>query len=571
MAYDLIIKGGTVVDGSGLPGYRADVGIQDGMIAKIGNLKGEGAKETMDAEGHIVSPGFIDAHTHMDAQIFWDHLGSNVCYSGVTSIIFGNCGYTLAPCAKKDRRLVFSNLERAEEISASAMEEGIPWSWETIPELYGTIERLPKGMNYGTYVGHSAIRTYVMGQRAFTDKATPDEVAKMKHHVEDGLRAGAMGFTTARSESHRTAEGKPVASRVADWSEVVSLAEVMRDLGAGVFGISRGFGTHDPEGRKEEFRQIRSMALDTKVPVTFGSTWYRRETPDYWREQVALVDDITANGGKVMTQGSSTWSGSMRSFETVTPFDKFPVWSEFRKLPLAEQEKALRDPEFKKKLVESANNTKRSKDPSLPNVLLRDVDWNYIFPYERPLPPHRSIAQISKETGKDPVEVFIDLALAKNLKLFFHSPNHNESEDFILALINHPNTGLTFSDAGAHVATAINPVQSYLLGYWVRQRQAVTIEAAIRKITFDLAAFWRLQKRGLLREGYHADVTVFDLNTIAPQLPQLRADLPTGAQRLFYKVDGIKATVVNGQVFMRDNEHTGALAGQMLRGPLARN
>ena len=210
MAYDLLIQGGTVVDGSGLPGYRADVGIQDGMIAAIGSLKGQAAKETIDADGHVVSPGFVDGHTHMDAQIFWDPLGTCSCWNGVTSVVMGNCGFTIAPCAEKDKRLVFSNLERAEDISPAAMDAGIPWSWETVPEFMDTLDKLPKGINYATYVGHSAVRTYVMGERAFTDKAGPDDLKAMVDVVDGGLRAGAVGFSTARSHQHRTAEGRPV-------------------------------------------------------------------------------------------------------------------------------------------------------------------------------------------------------------------------------------------------------------------------------------------------------------------------------------------------------------------------
>ena len=571
MAYDVIVHGGTVVDGSGLPGYRADVGIKDGYIAAIGDLKGQAAKEKIDAEGHVVAPGFIDAHTHFDAQVFWDPLGSNVCWSGVTSIIMGNCSYTLAPCTEKNKRLVFSNLERAEEISAEAMEAGIPWSWETIPEHMNALERLPKGLNMGTHVGHSALRTYVMGQRAFTDQATPDEIATMRRHVIEGMRAGTLGFSAARSPSHRTAEGNPVASRVADWSEIEAMVQTLADLGTGIFQVSRGFGSNDPEERKAERDQIKDLTLKTKVPFTCGTTWYRRTKPDYWREQFAMVDDITAGGGKVMVQGSPVWSGSMRSFETVTPFDKFPVWNEFRLLPLAEQAKGLRDPEMRKKLIEVAKNTKQSDDPSLPNYFLHKIDWNWIFPYENPLPPHRSVASIAKERNQDPIETFIDLSLEQDLKAFFFAPAHNESEEFNLALVRHPNCGVTFSDAGAHVSTAINPVQSYYLGYWVREKQAVPLETAVRKMTFELASFWGLEGRGLLRQGYHADVTIFNPKTVAPKKPAMANDLPTGAKRLVYKADGFLATIVNGQIYMRNNEHTGALAGQLMRGALAHN
>jgi N-acyl-D-amino-acid deacylase len=571
MAYDLLIKNGTVVDGSGLPGFRADVGVKNGMIKEIGDLRGQAAKETIDAEGHVVSPGFIDGHTHMDAQVFWDQLGTNACWSGVTSVVMGNCGYTFAPCAPKDKNLVFSTFERAEEIPRGAMEKGIEWTWETIPEHMDVLDKLPKGLNYGLHVGHSPIRTYVMGERAFHEEASEDDMKKMKQQVEEGMRAGALGFSTARSGSHKTAEGKPVPSRVASWREIIDLTKVLTDLDTGVFQISRGFGSEDPEKRAKERGEIKQLAMETRRPVTFGSTWYRRTHPKYWREQFAMVDETTAAGGKMMIQGTSIWNGSMRSFQTVTTFDKFPVWSDFRKLPLADQARGLRDPGMRAKLLEAAKTSARPKDPGLPNYLLHAVDWDFVYPCENPMPPHRSVGEIARERRKDPVETFIDLSLEQDLKNFYFSPMFNEDESFILALMRHPSATLTFSDAGAHVASTINPVQTYALAYWVRERQAMTLESVIRKMTFDIASFWGLDRRGLLREGYHADITIFDLDTVQPQKPSLVNDLPTGAPRLQYKSDGILATIVNGQVFMRNNLHTGAYAGQVMKGALAHN
>jgi N-acyl-D-aspartate/D-glutamate deacylase len=569
MAYDLIVKGGTVVDGSGLPGYQADVGIAGGLIAAVGDLAGERAKETIDAEGHIVSPGFVDGHAHYDAQIFWDDIGSNICWHGVTSAVMGNCGFTLAPCAKKDRRLVFTNLEMAEEISPAAMEAGIPWTWETFPEFLDTVEALPKGINYATYVGHSALRTYVMGQRAFEEKADADDLAELSRQVEIAMHSGAIGFSTTSSRNHRTAEGKPVASRIADWSEVETLVKAMRGTGAGIFETSRNGITADPEIQTLDIERIKSLAIDMKVPCTFGGAWSNRANPNSWRRQFAMVDEVTAGGGKILVQATAAWNGALRSFETFMPYDKMPVWSEFRKLPLAEQEKGLRDPVMRAKLVEVAHSYKRETNPTYNNILLRDIDWNWFFPMYKTLPPYRSIAEIATERGQDPIEVVIDLALEKHLKLFFIAPTNCEDQDYVLAMLRHPNTAVTFGDSGAHVATIINPVQADLLGNWVRQRGAITLEAAVRKITFDIASFWGLQRRGLLREGWHADVAIFDPKTIAPDMPVLVRDQPMGAERIQQKAVGIKATIVNGQVFMHGNEHTGALAGQLLRGPLA--
>jgi N-acyl-D-aspartate/D-glutamate deacylase len=571
MAYDLIVRGGTVVDGSGMKGYRADVGVADGRIAAIGDLAGEAAKETLDAEGHVVAPGFIDAHTHMDAQIFWDPIGENSCWHGVTSTVMGNCGFSLAPCAEKDKRLVMHNLERAEDISPEAMDAGIPWSWETYPEYLDAIDKLPKGINYAGYLGHSALRTHVMGPRAAEEAATEDDLAAMTRELAEGLRAGAMGFSTSCASSHRTPDGKPVASRLAAWSEVEALVGVMGDLGAGVFEIARENNEHNAEEAAAEKEQIKRLAIETGVPITFGNPWFKRRRPGTWRAHIEMIDDIAAAGGRVLVQGSAWWHGSMRSFETLTPFDKAPVWEDFRKLPLEEQKKGLRNPEMRARLVEAANTFEHKPNPAFPNALNRPVQWEWFFPLLGTLPPFVSVAEIAKRENKDPVDVMIDMSLERDFKLFFVDPSNNEDPDFVLWMIRHPNCTVTFTDAGAHVTTTLNPVHSFLLGHWVRNAREIPLESAIRKITFDIAAFWGIKGRGLLREGWHADICVFDPETIAPQVPKLVHDLPTGAGRLLQKADGIRATVVNGEVLIRDGEHTGALPGRLLRGPLAHN
>ena len=455
MAYDLIIRGGTVVDGSGLPGYRADVGIHGDRIAAIGSLKGESARQTIDAEGQVVSPGFIDGHTHMDAQIFWDTLGTSSCWHGVTSVVMGNCGFSLAPCGEKDKHLVVRNLERSEDIPAAAMAAGIRWSWEGFGELLNTIEKLPKGINYAGYMGHSALRSYVMGERAFTDKATSQDMAAMKREFRAGLEAGAMGLSTSRFRGHKTPEGLPVTSRMADWSEVEELVGVMRDARAGVFEIAREAEDHDPEALRAEQKRLKALAVDTGVPVTFGSSFWHLKTPNVWRSQFAMVDEANAAGGNMLIQATASWNCSLRSFETLMLFDRAAIWTDFRKLPLEEQEAGLRDPEMRRKLLEAARNHKTSDDPTVPNALQRDIDWNWIFPYDRPLPPYRSLAELARERGADEIETLIDLALEKHLKLFLLNPNSNQDQDFVLAMIRHPRSVVTFSDSGAHVSSMV--------------------------------------------------------------------------------------------------------------------
>jgi N-acyl-D-amino-acid deacylase len=568
MQYDLIIKNGTVIDGSGLPRYRADVGIRRGKIATIGKLR-EGAKEILDAEGHIVAPGFIDAHTHMDAQVFWDPLGTCSCWHGITSVVMGNCGFSLAPCAEKDKLLVMRNLERAEDIAPEAMEAGIKWSWTTYPEYLDAVDSLPKGINYAAYMGHSALRTYVMGERAFTEAGTPDDVAAMKREVRNAIRAGAIGFTTSRTRNHQTPDGQPVASRLATWDEVRQLVGVMGEMNAGIFEIAGEDTGLSPERIQDYLDRLKALAVDTGVPVTFGM-FSNRKAPDYWRPFFALADETAAAGGRMFLQVHSRSLNVVLSFETVTPFDKLPVWRDIRKLPLAEQEAKLRDPEIRRQLIEAVNQTPRSQDRKV-GPEPRSANFKWLFVMDKANPPHRSIAEIAAEQNKDPVEVFIDAALEKHLKQFFLQPLANENQDHALEMIKHPRSVVTFSDSGAHVSQIMDSsLQTHLLSHWVREKQAVTLEEAVRMLSFVPASHWGLAGRGLLREGWAADVVVFDPDTVAATLPELTYDLPAGARRLKQKATGFMASVVNGAVVLRNNEHTGALPGKLLRGPLAR-
>jgi len=567
MEYDLIIRGGEIVDGSGLPRYRADLAISGGRIAAIGKV-GTNAREVIDAEGHVVTPGFIDGHTHMDAQVFWDPLGTCSCWHGVTSVVMGNCGFSLAPCAEKDKLLVMRNLERAEDISPRAMEAGIKWSWDNFPQYLDAVDRLPKGINYTAYVGHSALRTYVMGERAFTDEASSEDLAAMKAELRNSIRAGAAGFSTSRTRNHQTPDGGPVASRLAKWDEVRQLVGVMGDLGAGVFEIAQEDVDRDPAMLRDFNARLKALALETGVPTTFGGISTRR-APQMWRALYELADETVAGGGKMLVQGTSRWISTLLSFESTMPFDKAPVWRDIRKLPLAEQEAALRNPDSRRALVAAAREYMSERHQAV-GAEARPPEFDWFFVLDKPLPPYRSIAQIAQESGKDPLDVIIDLALEKHLKQFFIQPIVNEDQDLVLAMMRHPRSVVTFSDSGAHVSQIMDSsIQTHLLGYWVRDRQALTIEQAVRKITFELASFWRLNGRGLLREGYAADVAIFDPNTISPRMPTVEYDLPAGARRLKQKSTGIMATIVNGQVLMRDNEHTGALPGRLLRGPLA--
>jgi N-acyl-D-amino-acid deacylase len=569
MSYDLVIKNGTVVDGTGLPRYRADVGVRHGRIVTIGRIR-ERAREVLDAEGQVVAPGFIDGHTHMDAQIFWDPLGTSSCWHGITSVVMGNCGFTLAPCAKENKHLVVRNLQRAEDIPPAAMEAGIQWRWTTYPEFLDCLDTLPKGINYAGYVGHSAVRTYVMGERAFEHKAaTEDDLKAMEREVRDAIRAGAVGFTTSRSPAHETPDGRYVASRMAPWDEVRRLVGVMGELNAGLFEIA-GEGVdrapNDP-GLRDYHVRLRDLAVESGRPVTFG-VFSRRDAPDVWRKYLALLDETAAAGGRMFAQVHSRSLSALLSFKTQTPFDHLPVWKDVRTLPSAEQRRQLRDPEMRRRLI-AASGESDGRRPLGTEAKLADYDRLLVF--DTVEGPHRTIAEVARERGQHPAETMIDLALAKDLDFFFLQPVANEDQDYALELMRHPRAVVTFSDSGAHVSQLMDSsLQTHLLSHWVRRKQAFTLEQAVRMLTLVPATLWGFADRGLVREGMAADFVVFDPATIAAEMPEVVDDLPAGARRLVQRTRGIAATIVNGEVLLRDGKHTGALPGRLLRGTAAR-
>ena len=572
MGLDLLIRNGTVVDGSGAARYRADVGITDGRIAEIGRIRSVAAR-TIDAEGLIVAPGFIDGHTHMDAQVAWDRIGSCSCWHGVTSVIMGNCGFALAPCPPEDREWYARCLTAVEDIPTEAMLAGIDWTWETFPQYLAIVDRLPKAINYGAYIGHSALRMYVMGERALTDTATEDDLARMAAAVQEAIRAGAMGFSSSRSPTHVTPDDTPVASRIADWSEVDRLVGAMAELNAGIYQI--GPDTSGGEAQRRFLARLKQVAVETGRPVMFGTISSRQgDRPNPWTYQLEYLDDCAAAGARMWGQTTTRSINAIFSLKSYLPFDVLPVWRELRRLPLAEQKRRLADPATRRQLVADEATMKprdnvfqgggaATTDPRKPDYTnlfaMKSVDW-----------ADPTVAQLSAERGAHPVEVMIDLVLENDDQMFVQ-PLVNEQPDHVLGMLRHPRTLATFSDSGAHVCQEMgSSLQTHLLSYWVRQKQAFTLEEAVRKLTFDNASAWELNDRGLLRTGYRADVVLFDEARVKPAMPTVETDLPGGARRLVQKAEGIAATIVNGQVTLENGAATGNVPGQLLRGPGAR-
>ena len=562
MSYDLIVRNGMIVDGSGSARYRGDVAVKDGKIARIGVLNGAAASETIDAEGHVVTPGFVDGHTHMDAQIFWDQLGSCSCYHGVTTAVMGNCGFTLAPCRESEADLVFRNLERAEDINRDAMLQGIEWQWETYPEYMAAVDKLPKALNYAGYVGHSALRTYVMGERAFEEEATEDDMTKMKAAVQEAIQAGAIGFSTSRSPSHMTSDDRNVASRVASDEEVNDIVRAMGEAGGGLFQLAMERG--EMQKMMGVYRSLAALSRESGCPVTFGSL-SRKKYPGQWKALYEIIEEENLAGARIFTQVHSREINSILSFETRTPFDNWDVWRDFRELPLDEQLARLKgDADLRRRLIEVAD--RPYEGPEVVGAEARPPEWDMFYVMDRIRLPHRSMQDIASERGVSPAEAMLDLAIENDLKLFFRQPLANENQDDALALMKHPHSNVTFSDSGAHVSQIMDSsLQTHLLSHWVREREAFTLEEAVRMITFDTATNWGFHDRGLLREGMTADITVFNPDTVEPRMPEVVNDLPSGAKRLKQYADGMLATVVAGQVVLKENQHTGALPGKLLR------
>ena len=563
MAYDLVIKNGTVIDGSGSARFRADVAVKDGKIAHVGRVV-DRADRTIDADGHVVTPGFVDGHTHMDAQIFWDQLGSCSCYHGVTSVVMGNCGFTIAPCREADADMVFKNLERAEDISRDAMLSGVKWSWETFPEFLDTIDALPKGINYAGYIGHSALRNYVMGERGFTESASEDEIATMSALVQEAVRAGAIGFSTSRTPNHLTADDLPVASRAASWDEVRAIVNAMGATGRGIFEIAQEQVGRDPERVREYHLRLRDLAIESGVPQTWGMFSTRR-APDYWRPYMDLLEETAEAGGRMFAQVHSRPLNTLLSFKTQLPFDKWDVWRDIRALPLEQQKAKLRDPDIRSKLVEIAG----GKPPAgkIVGVEARPPDYDHLYILDGMSGDDRLLKDVAAERGMDPVDLMIELSLQTDFNQFFRQPAANEDQSHVLEMIQNPRSVVTFSDSGAHVSQIMDSsLQTHLLGHWVREQEALTLEDAVRQLTFNTASQWGMHDRGLIRVGLNADLVVFDPDTVAPDMPEVVNDLPAGGKRLKQVAKGIKHTIVNGEVFLTHNESSGVNSGRLFRG-----
>ncbi|HEX3946130.1 MAG TPA: amidohydrolase family protein, partial [Acidimicrobiales bacterium] len=442
MSHDLVVRGGTLVDGSGRPRYRGDVGIDGDTVTALGRVDGRGTVE-IDAEGCMVAPGFVDGHTHMDAQVHWDPLATCPSLHGVTSLVMGNCGFTLAPCRATEIDLVLRSLERAEDIAREAMLAGIEWAWETFPEFLDHLERLPKAVNYAGYVGHSALRTYVMGERAYEGPATEEDLAAMAAQLRQSVLAGAVGLSTSCSSNHETADDRPVASRLADWSELVALVGVLTELDAGVFQLAPA-RTADALEHDRFAERLEALAVDCGRPVTFMVGGDGR--------LLDLLDRVADRGGELIGQVHSREYLNVMGFAVGLPFDRLAGWAELRARPLAEQAAALADPDRRARLVDEALHGSYGRQVGP----VRAPTYDQIRVFDSPDGPYTTVGQLAQARGTTPVDVMIDLSVASGFEQLFAQPIMGSTMEDALTGLRHPHTVVAASDSGAHVTQIVD-------------------------------------------------------------------------------------------------------------------
>jgi N-acyl-D-aspartate/D-glutamate deacylase len=553
MPYDLIIKNGRVIDGSGLPGFHSDVAISGGRIVEVGKVAGE-SRQVLNADGLVVAPGIIDNHTHYDAQVTWDPLCTYSCYHGITTVVMGNCSLAMAPAHKEDREMLAGVLSHVEAIPLEAIQTGVNWSWETIPEYLDALDQR-LGINVASLIGHSAVRRYVMGEASQERHATDDEVAAMKAIVREGLEAGATGISFERNLRHFDWHGRLAPCNLATEEEMFAIAGVADETGRGViqFGGDRSIS--------------RKLAKASRRPVFYGNITQQAVAPERWRKQLDEAESLMREGHRGY-QFVMPRPGDLRyTLRTAQHFDAMPTWKNVMLLPHDLRTQAFRDPETRAKLHREAVET--PMDPNRAGDFTRRWDLQFVF---RPaLPKHqrlrgKSVADIAREEGKDVLDAFLDLALEENLETEFERREVNSDEAAMTALLTSPYTVIGQSDGGAHVVFRTDySYSTYLLSHWVRERKIMSLEEAIRKLTFVPASLFGFSDRGLVRSGMAADLMVFDPETISPLEPGEAHDLPGGARRRKQLAKGIEWTVVNGQVLMERGEHTGAYPGKVAR------
>jgi N-acyl-D-amino-acid deacylase len=546
MPYDLLLKNGRIVDGSGLPSIWGDIGVAGGKIVEVGRLDGP-ARRVIDVHGQTIAPGFIDNHCHYDAQALWDPLCTWTCYHGTTTVVNGNCSLGLAPARPGEHDDLVSMLSRVEAIPIESLRAGVEVSWETIPEYLDTLDRR-LGVNVGALIGFSAVRRYVLGEDAYTrERATPEEIEQMKAIVREGIAAGAVGLSFERNPTHMDLEGRLTPCNVASGDELVAVAEALREVGAG----SIQFNGFDRMELKEGLLSRMSRTTGRPLVTTIGG--------DPFDEKLAHLERTRRDGARLVPMLTPFIDDPQRwTVLTSNSFDRLPHWVAITIKPLEERKRAFKDPASREGLRADA-----FTDIQRPSWDTTAVAWTAL-----PKNQHlvgRSVTEMAREQGKEPFDAFFDLVLEEDLETMFGQRTGNSPEVKGPALMS-PYTMPGQADSGAHVTRRCDShVSTHLLAYWVRELGAMSLEEAVRKLTFVPASAFGLHDRGLIRPGLAADLVVFDPDTVSPgELDQV-PDFPAGAVRMRRLPQGVEHTIVNGEVLIEEGEHTGAYPGQVAR------
>jgi len=563
MMHDLIIRQAEICDGTGAPRRRGDVAVHGGRIVDV-DAKGAAARRTIDGEGLVLAPGFIDLHTHYDCQVSWDRALTPSCWHGVTTVVMGNCGFTIAPCRPSDRELLMQMLLYVEGMPTEALRAGIAWEWETFPEYLDTLERWQPALNVAVFVGHAAIRYYVMGAAATTRAATDDELRRMQDIVREAMRAGACGFSTSESPTHFFGDGTPVPSRVAPRDEIRALCSVMREFGRGITEVAPLHLIGSTDDIAEDQRFYGELARASSRPVTWAPLLHNPFDPSGALRLIEEARAAQAAGAAVVPQvGCRPLEVRINFAAGSIATANNPFWRPIFDKPVEERRALLASPAFRDELRAASIG---------PFVAALARSWDGIFVRLSPLAAHaagydQSIAQIAAARRADPVDALLDLALESDLKCQFGIPFMNTDEAIVAQLIRHPAGILALSDAGAHVDTLSDQgFTSHLLGHWVREREALPLEEAVRLLTSAPTRLYGLSNRGEIRAGFAADLVLFDPARIGLQRTELIADLPGGAARLLQRATGVEYVIVNGDVLMDRGAQTDACSGQVLRG-----
>jgi N-acyl-D-amino-acid deacylase len=557
MGYDLKITGGEIIDGTGKPRYRGDVGISGGKVVALGAAPAE-AREAIDATGRIVSPGFVDIHTHYDAQIAWDRMLTISPWHGVTTVVMGNCGFSVAPTRPYHRDLMIRTLEKVEGMSVAALEAGLgpDWGFETFPQYLDAIEKRGTAINVAAMIGHTAVRLYVMGEEATERPATTEEVQRMRAIVRDALEAGAIGFATSKSATHVGYAGKPVPSRLADFAEIRALAGALGETGKGVMQATIGKGLL--------FDEFAELARETGTHVSWTALLAGRIRRGVsHRDQLARSLDLLRQGYKVFPQVSPRPLNFEFQLKEPFPFESMSLFKPVSAGDLAAKRRIYADAAFRKAF--------RDKMDRAPDEFFIGFSQTVISecPSDRAL-EERRLLDVAKERGVHWVDLMLDLGLAGDLETRFRMPVANNNEDEVAELLLNPDFVMGLSDAGAHASQLCDACQgTYLLARWVREKRALSLEQAIRMLTSRPAEVFRIADRGRLAEGLAADIVVFDPATVGAGPLKRVWDFPGGANRLISEASGIDAVIVNGAVLRRDGRDLvasdGKLPGKLLR------